>query len=178
MSVFRFRPTAALVLLLITPIGCLTEPDTDQRPALRCAEPNIDTGAWHDVSAVTFDYQVPSYYTRPQGSSRWEYGRAWIHVQVLAPGQESVNPTVSLTQYSECHASISGVDDVLVQLGFTSFDAPWGNGWYSSATFEQVVIDANGAPGTVLIESWTPVDTEIQPAVKVYFSVRFRPVGG
>lgn len=177
MSRFRIRSAAALALLLLAPIGCLTEPDDDPRPALRCAEPDIDTSGWHQASAATFDYRVPSYYTRSQGSSRWEYGRAWFHVQILGPGQQSVNPTVSLTQYSECHASIGGVDDVLVQLGFTSFDAPWGNGWYSSATFEQVVIDQNGAVGTVLIEAWTPVDTEIQPAVKAYFSVHFRPIG-
>ena len=178
MQALRPRPAHFLAVLPIVAAACIGDPAVIQRELLECADPQIDTTGWKAGADVTFDYKVPPYYTWVPAANRWEFGESWIKPQLLAPGQFPTDPAVTLTRYSECEADIGTVPDVFVQLGMTGVDAPWGTGWYSSATYDDVPIDTEGLLGTLLVESWTPdIQDEVDRQIGVYWNVLFRPVG-
>jgi hypothetical protein len=177
MQALRQRLARLLAASPIVAAACIGDPTAVQQQVLECADPQVDSSGWQAGTGVTFDYKVPPYYTWVPEANRWEYGESWIKPQVLMAGQFPSDPSVTLTRYSECRAEIGSVPDVFVQLGLTGPDAPWGIGWYSSATFEDVAIDPEGMLGTLLIESWTnEVQDEVDHQIGVYWNVVFRPL--
>lgn len=157
--------------------ACIGDSTGVQRTLYTCAVPQVDTSGWQDGSGITFDYKLPPQFTYVPEAEEWQNGRNWIKIHVLRPGTLPSDPPVTLTRYSECEADIAGVRDVFIQLGLTGIDAPWGTGWYSSATFTDVPIDSEGLEGTVLVEAWTEDDVQVDNHIMVYFTFAFRPVG-
>jgi hypothetical protein len=171
------RSVAWLAVAPFVVTACIGDATGVVRQLYQCATPTVDTSEWQDGSGVTFDYKLPPHFTWVPAAGEWQSGRNWIKIHVLEPGVLPNDPPVTLTRYSECEADISIVQDVFVQLGLTGIDAPWGTGWYSSATFENVPIDSEGREGTVLVESWTEDEVEVENHIAVFFTFSFRPVG-
>lgn len=157
--------------------ACIGDPTVVQTVIPKCAIPTVDTSGWTAASGVTFDYAVPPYYTWVEEANRWESGSAWIRPEVIQPGGLPSSPPVTLSGYSECESDIGTVPKVFIQLGVTGIDAPWGNGYYTSATFEEVPIDAQGREAIVLFEAFTQKQTEVESLIQVFFTVHFRPTG-